>query len=366
MKEFSEIFSKLRKDRNKTQDEIAAALHVSRQAVSKWETGKSLPSIDMLQDIAKYFDVPIAELLSNEQSGELAYRNTQQLQTMRKTNKLIMAGIALAVLLSILGLIFGLVFGLKSPMPENADSDNFVGLFYDLTSSSLLRDGEYITAKALFAEKKPLVLYTKTYDENGQEKYVYQVYGIRASAANVGPNASFTGTLYYDNAKMAGKALHLYEIYSRPDGELQLRYFWRADNKNGAIKLYHRNNGFSKENDSLREIKITTSSHVSFTKVVLTERDENFSLIKQTDIPLSGMEYTLDPATCYVVIATTRLNADNPSTQTTLTNLYTTADLSKTPSIWLHNNDENGFCSPTSGFLKFLFPKTEIEPTRLS
>ena len=46
--EFNEKLVQLRKSRNMTQDELAEALYVSRAAVSKWESGRGLPSIDSL------------------------------------------------------------------------------------------------------------------------------------------------------------------------------------------------------------------------------------------------------------------------------------------------------------------------------
>ena len=42
-----------RKKNQLTQDDIAEACNVTRQAVSKWENGESLPTVDNLSDIAK-------------------------------------------------------------------------------------------------------------------------------------------------------------------------------------------------------------------------------------------------------------------------------------------------------------------------
>lgn len=70
--EFNEKLVHLRKIRNMTQDELAEALYVSRAAVSKWESGRGLPSIESLKDIAKFFSVSIDELLSGEKLLSLA------------------------------------------------------------------------------------------------------------------------------------------------------------------------------------------------------------------------------------------------------------------------------------------------------
>lgn len=53
----------LRKSKNMTQEKLAAEMGVSVAAVSKWETGNSIPDILMLCSIADFFDVSTDELL---------------------------------------------------------------------------------------------------------------------------------------------------------------------------------------------------------------------------------------------------------------------------------------------------------------
>lgn len=53
----------LRKSRDMTQEELASEMGVSIAAVSKWETGNSIPDILMLCSIADFFDVSTDELL---------------------------------------------------------------------------------------------------------------------------------------------------------------------------------------------------------------------------------------------------------------------------------------------------------------
>ena len=53
----------LRRAKQRTQEQLAEALHVSPQAVSKWETGASAPDIDMLPRLAAYFGCSTDELL---------------------------------------------------------------------------------------------------------------------------------------------------------------------------------------------------------------------------------------------------------------------------------------------------------------
>ena len=56
----------LRQQNNFTQEELAKKLMVSRQAISKWETGNSLPDIENLLNISKLFEISLDELIKND------------------------------------------------------------------------------------------------------------------------------------------------------------------------------------------------------------------------------------------------------------------------------------------------------------
>ena len=54
---------RLRRERGLTQEELARRLFITRQAVSRWETGATEPSIDVLKLIARELGVSVTELL---------------------------------------------------------------------------------------------------------------------------------------------------------------------------------------------------------------------------------------------------------------------------------------------------------------
>lgn len=58
----------LRKERNISQEELANALDVSRQTVSKWETGESMPDFNKIQPICDYFGITTDELITGSQN----------------------------------------------------------------------------------------------------------------------------------------------------------------------------------------------------------------------------------------------------------------------------------------------------------
>ena len=63
----------LRKRRGLSQEEFAEKIHISRQAVSKWERGEALPDIENLIEIAEFYGVTIDELINKDEViGEVA------------------------------------------------------------------------------------------------------------------------------------------------------------------------------------------------------------------------------------------------------------------------------------------------------
>lgn len=63
---FSERLKLEREKRNWSQNELAEKIHISRQFVSKWETGRNYPSIETIIALSDLFDITIDELLKND------------------------------------------------------------------------------------------------------------------------------------------------------------------------------------------------------------------------------------------------------------------------------------------------------------
>ncbi len=62
-----EIIKRLRRERDLTQEEMAAHLGVSFQSISKWERGDGYPDITMLPALANYFGISVDELLGTSE-----------------------------------------------------------------------------------------------------------------------------------------------------------------------------------------------------------------------------------------------------------------------------------------------------------
>jgi len=57
---------KYRKKNHLSQEQLASALSISRQSISKWETGENLPSIDNLISLSGLLDISLDELITGE------------------------------------------------------------------------------------------------------------------------------------------------------------------------------------------------------------------------------------------------------------------------------------------------------------
>lgn len=87
------FIKQIRKDNKLTQKALAKKLGVTYQAVSKWETGKSIPDIGILKEISNLFNVDIDEILDGEKKEKEIVS--------RKHNKIFIALIFILVILSI-------------------------------------------------------------------------------------------------------------------------------------------------------------------------------------------------------------------------------------------------------------------------
>ena len=60
-----DVVLKLRTQNGLSQDELAEKVYVTRQAVSRWETGETVPNTETLKLLSKLFDISINTLLGS-------------------------------------------------------------------------------------------------------------------------------------------------------------------------------------------------------------------------------------------------------------------------------------------------------------
>ena len=76
--QFSEKLKLFRTTNQLTQEELAEKLNVSRQAITKWESGDGIPDIENLKQLSMLFNVTIDELIKEDKTikikGKYSYK----------------------------------------------------------------------------------------------------------------------------------------------------------------------------------------------------------------------------------------------------------------------------------------------------
>ena len=67
-----------RKEKGLTQKQLAEKLNITDRAVSKWETGKSIPDAAIMLDLCKILGISANELLSGERIAMENYQKKQK------------------------------------------------------------------------------------------------------------------------------------------------------------------------------------------------------------------------------------------------------------------------------------------------
>ncbi len=145
-----EFIKELRKEKGITQDELADKFYVSRRTVSRWETGSNLPEIDVLIDLADYFNVDLREILNgekkdkkdmNEEIKETVLEANNYAKTKFKRTRITTLILLIIGFLSLIGTVVFMYLDLKS-----SPAIDFVqGVLIGLATGSILVAILYIT-----------------------------------------------------------------------------------------------------------------------------------------------------------------------------------------------------------------------------
>lgn len=106
---FGEKLSKLRKEYNYTQEQLADLFGVSRQSVSKWESDIAYPETDKIIEMGKLFDCSMDYLLKESVTEKCGANAKGFVEKVEKTGKRIMTDknkCKAKKILKIIGIIF--------------------------------------------------------------------------------------------------------------------------------------------------------------------------------------------------------------------------------------------------------------------
>lgn len=79
------FLKQLRKEKGLTQEQFAEHFYISSRTVSRWETGSNMPDVDMLIELADFYEVDIREIIDGERKSENMDNETKD--TLKKVAK---------------------------------------------------------------------------------------------------------------------------------------------------------------------------------------------------------------------------------------------------------------------------------------
>lgn len=90
-KKIGQFIKELRKQKGITQELLAEKMNTSRRTISRWENGANMPDLDMIPELADYFEIEIKEFFnagrmseSNEEIKDTVIKAAEYVNTMNK------------------------------------------------------------------------------------------------------------------------------------------------------------------------------------------------------------------------------------------------------------------------------------------
>ena len=160
-KKIGAFLKELRREKNITQEQLAEAMSVSNRTVSRWETGSNMPDLDIVIELADYYNVDIKELLNGERKSEemnkdvkeavlkvADYSNDEKMKLMKKLHFFSWIGVASFIIFIILE-----VRGLADSGITESIASFCAGISFGMLIISVIYTSRYISKFRLFKEK---------------------------------------------------------------------------------------------------------------------------------------------------------------------------------------------------------------------
>ena len=145
----------LRESRGMTQAELGEKIGVSSKSVSKWETGKGLPDISLLQPLAQALGISLIELVNGER---IANKNVSANMLRSKFYVCPLCGNVIHALGSAVGSCCGITLppleaeegdGDHGLRVENVEDEHFVTVHHPMTKTHFISFIAFVTSDRL-------------------------------------------------------------------------------------------------------------------------------------------------------------------------------------------------------------------------
>lgn len=123
---FRENLQHLRATRNMTQEQLAMLVGVSRQSVTKWESGRAYPEMDKLIKISEIFDCSLDDLINGDLTGREAEPELAPAPALADITGYdeYKKGVAWRIALGVFCIIFGVAISILVAVDDGTDAQN--------------------------------------------------------------------------------------------------------------------------------------------------------------------------------------------------------------------------------------------------
>ena len=290
MNKIGRFIFKLRKEKGLSQTGLAVLIPVTRQAVSSWELGKSLPDSQTLIILGEIFEVSINDLLAGVRlPNEIKTEDPNSKVALSLVDEIILKGrVIKARTLFFVCIVLTLIAGffiyyfvtsynsikVYKVQGENENFKTYNGIIISTKQKIYIRLGELIKVNK-DNNIDSVKLYFK--DKNNQEKVLYRDSKTDILiTSNYGYNEGFTS----DELKYIINNLYLEVNYKDKSNRMKLTV--KKDFSNNLI-FYNR------EKDLLENNKSTITTPLIYDKIKLsmenkgTKQDESYKLVVEND-----------------------------------------------------------------------------------
>lgn len=286
--EFKDRLKQYRQDNNLTQDELAEKLFISRQAVSKYETGRGYPAIDVMTELSKLMGISIDELISKE---ELAKQTIYTGQEVRKNKRNIIIAISMIVVVIIISVV-AIVLSSKSMQQSGQPTPAAPKYDYDLVGMVGTTDDQAPDVTQLTAGKLFGYCYLFSAADNKMIGSSYNVYDAHLQMTEY--------SSYYDMSLLISerqKTVNLYEVYYNPaDNDYKFSLSYVMD-----LTVANKFETELSRDDYSWKFSFNFTSVDKLSGMTIYEYGLNNAHLKTTEYN-NEYEYTISPDCLYVVI----------------------------------------------------------------
>ena len=131
-----EKIAALRRKAGMSQEALADQLGISRQAVSRWEVGIAIPSMDNLMALSKLFGVPTDELMGGDKVVSVPESEKTQGSGNRKGRSVLKVILIILAAAALVAAIVITYLNQKDTEPEEQNTVKFEGLEEERISDS--------------------------------------------------------------------------------------------------------------------------------------------------------------------------------------------------------------------------------------